>query len=130
MLTIAPRSLFCELKTFVAGREEVPKDCFWKYCEKRNLFNVSTWNNFCQTDKNSFRCFYSNDVISLAYINVFSRHLLFKSQQLKHQNNVCNLSKLNNRHQNNLNDVVLVSFLLTLNRFHIVLLFRLLTLSK
>ena len=50
------------------------------------------------------------------------RYLPVQSQQWKHQSNVCNLFKVNNRStKNDVTDVVLVLLLLTLNRFHIAL---------
>ena len=46
-----------------------------------------------------------------------SRHLLVQSQQWKHQNNVWNLTKVNNK-DTDVNDVVLVSLLLTLYKLY------------
>ena len=43
------------------------------------------------------------------------RYLLFQRQQWKHQKNVWNLFKVN---KNDVNDALLASLLLTLNRFH------------
>ena len=60
-----------------------------------------------------------NNSLELGY----SRYLLAQSQQWKYQNNMWNISKLNN--------VVLVSLLLTLNRFvHIACVLPLLTLNQ
>ena len=48
-----------------------------------------------------------------------NRHLLLQSQQWKHQNNVNNLFKVNNkREQKDVKGVVLLSLLLTLSRFY------------
>ena len=45
-----------------------------------------------------------------------SQHILVQSQQWKHQINVRDLFKVNNKCQNEVVDVVLVSLMLTLNR--------------
>ena len=54
-----------------------------------------------------------------------SCYLLVQSQQMKHQNNEWKLFKVNDRHQADVNhvvlvnDVVLISLLLPLKKFHI-----------
>ena len=44
--------------------------------------------------------------------------LLVQSQKWKHQNNVWNLFKVNDRHQTDVKDVTMVFLLITLSRFH------------
>ena len=55
--------------------------------------------------------------MEIHYLDIPSRYLLVQSQQRKHQYNVWNLFKANNK-DGDASDVVRVSLLLTLNRFH------------
>ena len=86
---------------------------FYYYEFLRNNPNRNTFHAvFTSYD---FKLSPSNNQICIAF---FSLHLLAKSQQLKHQSNAWNLlQSKQQRHQNDVNDVCLVNFMLTLNRF-------------
>ena len=58
-------------------------------------------------------------VVSIAIWKTYhGRHLLAQSQYCKHQINVQNIFKVNNKHTRTKSEVVLVSLLLHLNIFH------------
>ena len=67
-----------------------------------------------------------NDLVQNKFcsmIHLLSQHLLAQSYRWKNQMNVRNLLKVNNeeRHQENVTDVILVSLLLTPNTFRSLL---------
>ena len=74
-----------------------------------SIFSSWSFNSICKDISGKCLCRKSYCRGNLSW------HLLFQSQQWKHQNNVWNLCKINNK---DVNDVVLVSLLLTLNMFH------------
>ena len=67
----------------------------------------------------------ANDLVQNKFrsiIHLLSHHLLAQSHRQKHQMNVQDLLKINNKKtQNKVNDVILVSLRLTLNTFHMIL---------
>ena len=64
-----------------------------------------------------------NDLVQIKFrsiIHLLSQHLLDQSHRQKHQMNVQDLLKVNNK-ETRINGVILVSLRLTLNTFHIML---------
>ena len=66
-----------------------------------------------------------NDLVQNKFrsvIHLLSHHLLAQRHRQKHQVNVQDLLKVNNKKkQNKVSDVILVSLRLTLNTFHMIL---------
>ena len=116
----------------------VAEKMFWKVTLKKTengsfemVLNVAhLWINTCpkwtiKHQRNSMTFYLSFhrwlwSFFALICLNNPIQHLLVQSQQWKHQSNAWNMIK-NNRHQNSVNDVVLLFLLLTLNRYHTLL---------